>query len=74
MLPDGTTTVAGTAAAGVLLASETERPPAGAGAESVIVPWTGTPATDTAVERKKVCSAGTVATVVTSVAVWFAPV
>src|SRR5689334_18001651 len=64
VLPGGTTTVVGTVASGLLLASATVRPPAGAAAVSVIVPWTGTPAIATPVERYTLCSAGAVTTVV----------
>ncbi len=69
VLPDGMTTLAGTVASGLLLASATVSPPEGAADVSVIVPWTGTPAIDTPDERKTLCSAGAVTTVVVSVAV-----
>jgi len=39
----------------------------------VMVAWTGTPGVDTTLERKILWRAGTVTTVVTSVAVWLAP-
>lgn len=69
VLPDGTTTTAGTVAAGVLLAREIDKPPAGAAAVSVTIPWTGKPATDTALESEIFWSVGTVTTVVTRLAV-----
>jgi hypothetical protein len=71
--PGRTTTEPGTDATGVLLARDTASPPAGAGAVSVTVPCTCVPATETLFDRKTVSSAATVTTVVTRVAVWFAP-
>jgi len=52
-----------------LLASETDSPPAGAGAVNVIVPCTGSPPDDTDVDKNRLCSAGTVTTVMVSAAV-----
>jgi hypothetical protein len=72
-LPNGTTTDAGTVAAAVLLATLTDSPPEGAGAESVIVACTGTPAIDTEFDRYMLWSVGTMMTVVVRVAVWLAP-
>ena len=73
VLPRSTVTAGGTCTSPALLASETVRPPVGAGAGSVIVPCTGTPASDTLDASSTLCSAGTTTIVVTRFAVWLAP-
>jgi hypothetical protein len=52
VLPNGTSTEAGTFAEGELLASATDSPPGGAGAVNVMVPWIGTPDIDTTLDKK----------------------
>jgi hypothetical protein len=70
VFPSGTTTVAGTVADAVLLARETGSPPAGAGAVSVTVPCSASPAEATGVDKRTFWSVGTTRIVVMSVVVW----
>ncbi len=73
VLPSGTVTAGGTVTNGLLLASDTATPPAGAGAVSVMMPCSDWPAFATRSESTTPCSASATCAVTVSDAVCDVP-